>query len=242
MIVDCAIYRDGHRTEGPEDLSDALAAARASRRVRLDRAARAVGEGVRPGHGGVRAAPAGRGGRPEGAPAAQAGGVRRLAVHGPQAGRVRAVQRHRDHRRGHGLPRRRLRGDRPPRRGLAPGRRTAAGWSGSPNCSAKAPRPCCTRSRTPPSTTTWTWRPNCQTDLEELEAEVFSPDVGGSRNTASRIYTFKRQILEFRRATGPLAAPLGRLAGTGNVRRRGALRRREGRSPSSVTSTTTSRA
>ena len=54
-----------------------------------------------------------------------------------------------------------------------------------------------------------------QTDLEELEAEVFSPDVGGSRNTASRIYTFKRQILEFRRATGPLAAPLTRLAGTG---------------------------
>ncbi|GAA3860348.1 magnesium/cobalt transporter CorA [Streptomyces lacrimifluminis] len=53
------------------------------------------------------------------------------------------------------------------------------------------------------------------TDLEELEAEVFSPSGGGSRHTASRIYTFKRQILEFRRATGPLAAPIGRLAGTG---------------------------
>ncbi|MCF2434856.1 hypothetical protein LV779_09465 [Streptomyces thinghirensis] len=24
MIVDCAIYRDGHRTDGPEDFSDAL--------------------------------------------------------------------------------------------------------------------------------------------------------------------------------------------------------------------------
>jgi magnesium transporter len=55
-----------------------------------------------------------------------------------------------------------------------------------------------------------------QTDLEELEAEVFSPDVGGSRNTASRIYTFKRQVLEFRRATLPLGAPLTRLSGTGN--------------------------
>ncbi|GGS97033.1 magnesium transport protein CorA [Streptomyces daghestanicus] len=55
-----------------------------------------------------------------------------------------------------------------------------------------------------------------QTDLEELEAEVFSPDSGGSRNTASRIYTFKRQVLEFRRATGPLAVPLARLAGTGS--------------------------
>lgn len=53
------------------------------------------------------------------------------------------------------------------------------------------------------------------TDLEELEAEVFSPDGGGSRNTASRIYTFKRQILEFRRATVPLAVPLTRLAGVG---------------------------
>ncbi|WP_338694752.1 magnesium/cobalt transporter CorA [Streptomyces sp. Q6] len=54
-----------------------------------------------------------------------------------------------------------------------------------------------------------------QTDLEELEAEVFSPDGGGSRDTASRIYTFKRQILEFRRATGPLAMPLARLSGVG---------------------------
>ncbi|CAL9398691.1 magnesium/cobalt transporter CorA [Streptomyces sp. enrichment culture] len=54
-----------------------------------------------------------------------------------------------------------------------------------------------------------------QNDLEELEAEVFSPDGGGSRHTASRIYTFKRQVLEFRRATGPLGPPLARLAGTG---------------------------
>ncbi|MDQ1044107.1 magnesium and cobalt transport protein CorA [Streptomyces sp. V4I2] len=54
-----------------------------------------------------------------------------------------------------------------------------------------------------------------QTDLEELETEVFSPDGGGSRHTASRIYTFKRQILEFRRASGPLALPLTRLAGVG---------------------------
>ncbi|MEU3094417.1 magnesium and cobalt transport protein CorA [Streptomyces sp. NPDC006967] len=54
-----------------------------------------------------------------------------------------------------------------------------------------------------------------QTDLEELEAEVFTPDAGGSRHTASRIYNFKRQILEFRRATGPLALPLARLAGAG---------------------------
>jgi magnesium transporter len=54
-----------------------------------------------------------------------------------------------------------------------------------------------------------------QTDLEEVETEVFSPEVGSSRNTASRIYTFKRQVLEFRRATGPLTLPMSRLAGTG---------------------------
>jgi magnesium transporter len=54
-----------------------------------------------------------------------------------------------------------------------------------------------------------------QTDLEELEAEVFSPDSGGSRYTASKIYNFKRQILEFRRATGPLALPMTRLARVG---------------------------
>ena len=53
-----------------------------------------------------------------------------------------------------------------------------------------------------------------QTDLEELEAEVFSPDGGDSRGAASRIYTFKRQVLEFRRATGPLTLPLTRLSGS----------------------------
>ncbi|WP_221351352.1 magnesium/cobalt transporter CorA [Streptomyces beigongshangae] len=56
-----------------------------------------------------------------------------------------------------------------------------------------------------------------QTDLEELEAEVFSPNDGGSRHIASRIYTFKRQILEFRRATGPLSPPVNRLAGAGTA-------------------------
>lgn len=56
-----------------------------------------------------------------------------------------------------------------------------------------------------------------QTDLEELEAEVFSPDSGGSRHSASRIYAFKRQIMEFRRATGPLSMPLNRLAAVGTL-------------------------
>ncbi|CAD5931738.1 magnesium/cobalt transporter CorA [Streptomyces cyaneofuscatus] len=55
-----------------------------------------------------------------------------------------------------------------------------------------------------------------QVDLEELETEVFAPSGGGdSSNTAASIYTFKRQVLEFRRATGPLTAPMTRLAGAG---------------------------
>ncbi|MEU8586307.1 magnesium/cobalt transporter CorA [Streptomyces sp. NPDC048664] len=54
-----------------------------------------------------------------------------------------------------------------------------------------------------------------QTDLEEVETEVFSPAAGGSRHTASRIYTFKRQVQEFRRATVPLGPPVARLAGQG---------------------------
>lgn len=55
-----------------------------------------------------------------------------------------------------------------------------------------------------------------QVDLEELEAQVFAPT--GSRdttNTAASIYTFKRQVLEFRRATNPLGAPMARLSSAG---------------------------
>ena len=52
-------------------------------------------------------------------------------------------------------------------------------------------------------------------DLDELETEVFAPDGAGGQNTAGRIYAFKREVLEFRRATGPLAEPMTRLAGAG---------------------------
>ncbi len=50
-------------------------------------------------------------------------------------------------------------------------------------------------------------------DLEQLEEEIFTPDGGAEqRNTAGRIYNFKRQVMEFRRATAPLAEPMTRLA------------------------------
>ena len=51
-----------------------------------------------------------------------------------------------------------------------------------------------------------------QVDLEELEEQVFSPTGGDSARLASVIYAFKRQVLEFRRATSPLSEPMARLA------------------------------
>ncbi|MFB6619601.1 magnesium/cobalt transporter CorA [Streptomyces sp. NPDC085524] len=51
-----------------------------------------------------------------------------------------------------------------------------------------------------------------QADLEELEADVFAPNASDTKNTAARIYGFKRQVLEFRRATSPLLQPMDRLA------------------------------
>ncbi|MFD3543491.1 magnesium/cobalt transporter CorA [Streptomyces sp. NPDC058662] len=55
-----------------------------------------------------------------------------------------------------------------------------------------------------------------QADLEGLEADVFAPTASDTKNTAARIYAFKRQVLEFRRATSPLLQPMDRLA-FGNV-------------------------
>ncbi|MFI1886646.1 magnesium and cobalt transport protein CorA [Streptomyces jumonjinensis] len=81
-----------------------------------------------------------------------------------------------------------------------------------------------------------------QVDLEEMEADVFAPGGSGAGSgtgsgsgsgtgsrsgsgtgsgsgsrppTAERIYVFKRQVLEFRRASGPLTAPMTRLASAG---------------------------
>jgi len=46
-------------------------------------------------------------------------------------------------------------------------------------------------------------------DLEELETQVFASDV---ENEAARIYTLKREVLEFRHAAVPLAHPMQVLA------------------------------
>ncbi len=49
-------------------------------------------------------------------------------------------------------------------------------------------------------------------DIAEIEAQVFSTDGG---DHAERVYKLKREVLEFRRALAPLAAPLERLAAGG---------------------------
>ena len=51
-----------------------------------------------------------------------------------------------------------------------------------------------------------------ENDIEEIEQEVFSGDTGVSR----RIYGLSREVIEFRRATQPLARVLERL-GRGDV-------------------------
>lgn len=52
-------------------------------------------------------------------------------------------------------------------------------------------------------------------DLEGLEAEVFSTRDRVGAGTTSRIYEFKRRAMEFRRATVPLTDPVTRLTGAG---------------------------
>ncbi|MEV7774248.1 magnesium and cobalt transport protein CorA [Kitasatospora sp. NPDC086791] len=46
-----------------------------------------------------------------------------------------------------------------------------------------------------------------QADLDELESEIFTPGRVG-RDTAGRIYGYKRQVMSVRRATGPLLEPM----------------------------------
>lgn len=73
-----------------------------------------------------------------------------------------------------------------------------------------------------------------QVDLEELEEKVFAPIGGDSARIAATIYEFKRQVMEFRRASGPLAEPMARMAAGGMPYTPGAPSR------SSATSPTTS--
>ncbi|MEJ7772685.1 MAG: magnesium/cobalt transporter CorA [Geodermatophilaceae bacterium] len=47
-------------------------------------------------------------------------------------------------------------------------------------------------------------------DVDEVEAQVFSPDRGGSN--VGRVYQLKRELLELRRAVTPLEAPMRILA------------------------------
>ncbi|CAG7617843.1 magnesium and cobalt transport protein CorA [Actinacidiphila bryophytorum] len=56
---------------------------------------------------------------------------------------------------------------------------------------------------------------NLQVDLEELQGQVFSSARGDDARLSETIYSFKRQVLEIRRATGPLTGPMARLSDSG---------------------------
>ena len=82
---------------------------------------------------------------------------------------------------------------------------------------ARARWRCCTRSSTPSSTTTRSSTARSSADLDEIETAVFS----GADMDSSTIYRLKREVLEFRRAAAPLAAPLhGAARGRGLARHR----------------------
>ena len=50
-------------------------------------------------------------------------------------------------------------------------------------------------------------------DIDEVELEVFSAGIGkGRRADAGRIYQLKREVLEFKRAVGPMLAPMQMLS------------------------------
>ena len=107
-------------------------------------------------------------------------------------------------------------------------RRTAAGWRRSPRCSGTGRPRCCTRSPTRSSTTTWRWPPSSRPTWRSWRRRSSRPTGGGhARTPRRRIYTFKRQVLEFRRATGPLA----RAAWPGSAGAGGAVRRTSSSQP-----------
>ena len=54
-------------------------------------------------------------------------------------------------------------------------------------------------------------------DLEQIEEQVFGPTTGGDANA---IYRLKREVLEFRRASQPLADALADFMERGRRRRR----------------------
>ncbi|MEU4036399.1 magnesium/cobalt transporter CorA [Streptomyces collinus] len=216
MIVDCAVYRDGHRTEGPEDLSDALDAARAAggfvwiglhepSEREFELVTREFGLHPLAVEDALKA---------HQRPKLEVYDdslfmVLKPVVYEPESDTVSAGEvmifigdafvltvRH-----GEGAP-------------LAAVRRRL---EEEPEMLGKGPTSVLYAISDAVVDHYLEVATELQTDLEELEAEVFQPDGGGSRNTASRIYTFKRQVLEFRRATGPLVPPLTRLAGTGQI-------------------------
>ena len=135
MIVDSAVYENGHRYAGDIPLEETYERA-ASRLLRLDRPPRAVRGRVRRRPAGVRPPRARRRGRHQGAPAAEARGLRRDPLHRPQDGRVRGRSRsvRRDPPRSPGKD-----SSSPCATATSPCTRSAPRWSNGRTCSLTAP-------------------------------------------------------------------------------------------------------
>ena len=88
-------------------------------------------------------------------------------------------------------------------------RRCARRWRRTRRTCAAGPARCCTRSSTGWWTTTSRAIEGLETDIDEVEDELFS---GERTNPAERIYRLQREVLQFRKASAPLVDPIAKLA------------------------------
>ena len=210
VIVDCALYRDGHAGRGDAQPRPARRAGpQRPQRLRVDGHARAHRD--RPGRRrpGLRAPPARRRGRRR-SPTSDPSSTSTTATSSPSCGRCPTTRTRRRSRPARSRSSSATTSS--SRSGTAPGRSSRRYGTGSrtaPRCSPTARPPSSTPSRTRSSTpTSRLWR-ELQLDVDEVETSVFGDDIV---DDSSRIYNLKREVLEFRRAVLPLVAVIGRLA------------------------------
>ena len=143
MIVDSALYRDGVRVPvdcTKEDLAELRDRGDRRRRLRVGRHARARRGRAEPRRGDLLAAPAGRRGRAQRAPAAQARALRRRALPGPQDPLVRRRGRRRRDRGDQPVRRPQLHRQRPARQGHRAAQRAAGPGAADRRARARAVR------------------------------------------------------------------------------------------------------
>ena len=216
VIMDCAVYRrraNGRTCPGTSE-TRRPGHRRQRRRLRLDRPERSDRRGDSPGPRPFELHPLAVEDAIDGPPAAQARALRRGDLRRP-ASTLWYVDEDDDVETGEisGLRRRPLRRDRPARRGRRAGRASARAEEHADACSATARSRCCTRSATRRRQLRAGRPRDRRATSTRSRASVFSDD---RTSDAQRIYTLKREVLEFRRAVAPAARaarPASRTAG-----------------------------